>query len=249
MLNKNMTIDKTVPVPLYYQLKTLILNEIKEGNYKPGDMIPTEKEISEMFDLSRTTVRQAVIELVHEGWLYRVKSKGTFVAEQKIKQDFLNKLESFNDQIARIGKTPSTEVLDLRVIDPDPRQQEALRLSKGEKAIYLYRKRCADNEPIVTIKTCLPYTRCAFLLDGHDLVHERLYEILGQSADTAIVRIDRTVEAVEADEEDARLLDYQKGKPIQYIESIGCNASGDPIEFSISHYRGDKNTFEVTVYS
>ena len=249
MLNKNMVIDKSVPIPLYYQLKTLILEEIQSGHYKANDMLPTEKEISAMFDLSRTTVRQAILELVHEGWLYRIKSKGTFVADQKLKQDFLNKLESFNDQITRIGKVPSTEVLELTVTEPDPRHIASLQLEKGEKVIRLFRKRCADGEPIVTIKTFLPYSKCAFLLDGHDLVTERLYEILSASADTAIVRVDRIIEAVEATEEDARLLDYKKGKPIQHFKSTGYNAAGEPIEFSIAHYRGDRSSFEVSVYN
>ena len=71
MLKKVGRIDKTVPIPLYFQLKELVLSEIKEGNYKSGDMIPTEKEISDSFGISRTTVRQAITELVQEGWLYR----------------------------------------------------------------------------------------------------------------------------------------------------------------------------------
>ena len=72
---KDEVLDKTIPVPLYFQLKTLIKNKIKDGTYKSGDLIPTENELSDMFGISRTTVRQAVTELVHEGYLYRIKSK------------------------------------------------------------------------------------------------------------------------------------------------------------------------------
>ena len=97
MLDKTNRIDKSVPIPLYFQLKELILAEIKEGRYKSGDLIPTEKEISDAFQISRTTVRQAITELVQEGRLYRVKSKGTFVAQPKITQEFIRKIESFND--------------------------------------------------------------------------------------------------------------------------------------------------------
>ena len=111
MLDKTDRIDKSVPIPLYFQLKELILAEIKEGHYKSGDLIPTEKEISDAFQISRTTVRQAITELVQEGRLYRVKSKGTYVAQPKITQEFIRKIESFNDQMYRSGMTPSTEVL------------------------------------------------------------------------------------------------------------------------------------------
>ena len=109
-------LDKTTPVPLYFQLKELIMAEIKNGTYPKDSVIPTEKELSEMFDISRTTVRQAIAELVQEGWLYRVKSKGTFVSQPKINQDFIQKLESYNDQIRRTGRTPRTEVLDFKVM-------------------------------------------------------------------------------------------------------------------------------------
>src|SRR4051812_25015713 len=102
VLLRNMQLDKSVPIPLYFQLKELILSEIKEGNYKIGSLIPTENDLSDMFEISRTTVRQAITELVQEGWLYRVKSKGTFVSKPKIEQSFIQALGSFNDQIAEL---------------------------------------------------------------------------------------------------------------------------------------------------
>ena len=67
--------DKSVPIPLYFQLKEIIIGEIKNGNYEKDAIIPTEKEFIEHYQISRTTVRQAITELVQEGWLYRVKSK------------------------------------------------------------------------------------------------------------------------------------------------------------------------------
>ena len=117
MLNETKTIDKNIPVPLYYQLKELILEAINENKYTAGDVIPTEKEISSYYQISRTTVRQAIGELVQEGILYRVKSKGTFVAEPKIKQEYISKIQSFNDEILHRGMTPSTEVLQFRVLE------------------------------------------------------------------------------------------------------------------------------------
>ena len=75
-------LDKNVPIPLYYQLKRLILEDIENGTYPIGSDIPTELQLSEMFDISRTTVRQAITELVQEGRLYRVKSKGTFCCKR-----------------------------------------------------------------------------------------------------------------------------------------------------------------------
>lgn len=250
MLDKIERINKTVPIPLYFQLKQLILSEIKEGSYKSGEMIPTEKEISDAFQISRTTVRQAITELVQEGWLYRVKSKGTFVSQPKISQEYICKIESFNDQIYRLGMTPSTEVLELKALEGTEVEEavlKALELTEQEKVIFLYRRRMADGEPIVTTKTYVPYTECEFLME-RDLRTEQLYSILADREETRIFRIERTVEAIEAAAEDAKLLDLKRGKPIQSFISTGYNAFGKPIEYTLARYRGDRNKFEVTVF-
>ena len=97
-------LDKSVPIPLYFQLKSMLLDAIKRGDYPVDSMIPTEKELSEMFQISRTTVRQAITEMVQEGWLYRVKSKGTFVSRPKISQDFISRLTSFAEDMKSSGK-------------------------------------------------------------------------------------------------------------------------------------------------
>lgn len=250
MLEKIERINKSVPIPLYFQLKELILSEIKEGTYRSGDLIPTEKDISDTFQISRTTVRQAITELVQEGWLYRVKSKGTFVSQPKISQEYIRKIESFNDQMYRMGVAPTTEVLELKTMkgtEAGDSVIKALELGTNDSVIFLYRKRLADGEPIVTSKTYLPLTECEFLLT-HDLRTEQLYSILSQKEETRIFRIERIVEAVEAKTEDVNLLEIKRGKPIQYFVSIGYNAYGKPIEYTLSRYRGDRNKFEVTVF-
>lgn len=247
MLNEPDKINRNIPIPLYFQLKTLILDEIKSGHYKVGSLIPTEKDFSDYFLISRTTVRQAITELVQEGWLYRVKSKGTFVAQPKISQDFIKKLESFNDQILRSGMTPSTEVLDFKTMKADSDTAKNLQLKEGERVIYLYRKRLADGEPIVTLETYLPYCICSFVLE-HNLKEERLYSILNQSKETSVFRVNRIVEAIEADKNDEKYLNIERGKPIQHFSSIGYNVYDRPIEYSLARYRGDRNRFEITVF-
>ena len=242
----NRTLDKSVPIPLYFQLKELIIEAIKSGEYKNGSLIPTEKEFSEIYKISRTTVRQAVTELVQEGWLYRVKSKGTFVSTPKINQDFIQRLETFQEQMERSGMTPGTEVLALKVISAVGQVAEALQIGEGDKVIFLHRRRFANGEPILTAETYLPYELCEFVLQ-HDFVKESLYEILRQSEETEVLCIRRRVEAVEATARDAEYLKMKQGKPVQLFHSIGCNVYGRPIEYSVAWYRGDRNSFEVTV--
>lgn len=240
-------LNKATPVPLYYQLKELILSEIKEGAYPRDSMIPTEKELSDIFGISRTTVRQAISELVQEGWLYRIKSKGTFVSSPKINQDFIQKLEPFNDQIRRTGREPHTEVLDFRIIEASQEVANHLNLQPGDQAVFLQRRRYADDEPIVILETYLPYSRCSFLME-HDFERESLYEVLSRDENTKVYCVRRIVEAIEATAADAEKLNIKKGKPVHYFTTFGYNPVGVPIEVSYARYRGDRSSFEVTVY-
>ncbi|WP_153731627.1 GntR family transcriptional regulator [Sporosarcina obsidiansis] len=239
-------LDKSVPIPLYFQLKELVLKQIKDGTYEVGDAIPTEKELSEIYDISRTTVRQAITELVQEGWLYRVKSKGTFVKTPKISQSFIQALGSFNDQIIDLGMTPSTEVLDFEVIEVPEHIAPQLNLKVGEKVIYIHRRRFADNEPIVMVKTYLPYEKCKFVLD-RDFVKDSLYPVLSTTKETQICKIRRLIEAVQATKYDIGNLDLTKEKVILQFISVGYNSQEEPIEYSLARYRGDKNRFEIVI--
>ena len=250
MIDGTQKIDRTVPIPLYYQLKEIILGEIKNGSYKTGDLIPTENEISEMYKLSRTTVRQTISELAQEGWVYRVKSKGTFVGQPKIPQSFIRKVESYNNTIRRLGMTPSTEVLALEVRKTNRLNHsvlEAMNLTEHDKVVYLARLRFADGTPIVSVSTYLPYSSCSHLLE-HDFNKEQLYSVLSLNDATRIFRIDRVAEAVAASSADVQLLNVKKGSPIHLFTSVGYNAMGEPVEYTVSRYRGDMNKFEITVF-
>lgn len=240
-------LDKDVPIPLYFQLEKLILEEIDNGNYPVGSMIPTEMELSQMFGISRTTVRQAISDLVREEHLYRIKSKGTFVAHPKLVQGFIQSIQSFDDDVRSTGRTPSTEVLDLKLVELEPEVAQLMELPAGTKAIYLYRKRFADDEPIVRVETYLPYEACSFIL-GHDFNRESLYQVLSKRDDTRVTHVTRICEARAADPEDAAVLGLKRGRPVHYFQTIGYNQSGKLIELSFAHYRGDQSRFRVELF-
>lgn len=247
MVKMDIQLDKNTPIPLYYQLKEEILKNIRSGVYEQGSMVPKEQDFCEGLAISRTTVRQAITELVHEGWLYRIKSKGTFVSKPKISQDFIKKLEPFNEQIARLSMVPRTKMVELAVIPAEKQVAENLRLPEGTQVIYLYRVRYADDEAIVAIKTYLPFARCGFVMQ-HDFEKESLYNVLSQSEETRVCMAHRVIEAVEAEQEDVRHMDIRPGKPIQLFRTVGYNVYEEPIEYSIARYRGDRNTFDVKIY-
>lgn len=239
-------LNKNTPIPLYYQLETLILDEIKKGNYLAGTMIPTEKELSEMFNISRTTVRQAVMDLVQKEYLYRTKSKGTFVAQPKTNQSFIHTILSYDEDVRASGRIPSTEVLKLDVTNLPPEIAGAMELDPGDKAVLLYRMRRVDDEPFVRVKTYLPYELCKDLLD-YDFTQESLYNLLSKRPETHVVKISRICEARAANSEDVKVLGVKRGSPIHYFCSIGYNQAGRVIEYSEARYPGDRSKFRVVI--
>lgn len=245
ILTKEM-IDKTIPIPLYFQLKELILSEIKAGAYPGGSVIPTENDLIDMFGISRTTVRQAIAELVNAGWLYRVKSKGTFVSFPKINQDFVTRIESSDCAMARQNTVSSTEVLELSLMKADKIIAAQLNLEEKEQVVYLHRKRYENQEPIVTIKTYLPHKYCMGLLEK-DFTKASLYEELSKEMQTKVTSVCQQIGAAAADARDAKELNIARGKPIQCVKSIGYNIFKQPREYSLARYRGDRSSFKVVI--
>lgn len=239
-------IDKQIPIPLYYQLKELLKEDIKTMDV--GDPIPTEQELCKHFAISRPTVRQAIAELVSEGYLRRSKGKGTFIAQPKIDQDFLLVLESFNREMREKGLAPSTEVLTLEVITVgEDTISQNLQLNSGESVVYIRRLRYVGDWPMVLVSSFVPYKKVPGL-ENRDLERESLYELIEHVYGLSIGRAVRSLEAVLADEEEAHQLDLSLGAAIQYIETRAYLTDGTPIEYSEAWYRGEltRFTFELS---
>ncbi len=242
LLGGNKTLNKNIPIPLYYQLKTILLEYIKEQHHDTEEPIPTEIEISEYFGISRPTVRQAINELVVEGYLYRIKAKGTFVTKPKITQDFLFSLDSFNNEMRKKGLVPSTKILQKEVVKSDEKVALTLKIDKGSDVIRLTRLRYANNEPIVFVITYIPYNICPVLME-HDLNKESLYETIEKESGRLISSAVRSLECIIAGEFEAKLLNIDKGSPVQFFESIVSLEDGTPVEYSLAKYRSDRSKF------
>ncbi|QGQ96380.1 GntR family transcriptional regulator [Paenibacillus psychroresistens] len=241
------SLKKNIPIPYYYQLKEILLEYITEHHVNQDVQIPTELEISKHFSISRPTVRQAMNELVVEGYLYRQKGKGTFIIKPKISQSFLQVLDSFNNEMIKKGLKPTTTVLSMEVKKSDEKVSEKLKLPLDSQVIQLRRLRYANEEPIVYVVTYLPYSKCSLILEK-DLQHESLYEILEQECGLCLLKATRELEAVIAGDYEAALLQIDIGSPLQYIKSITYLADEAPIEYSLAKYRGNRSkfSFELT---
>ena len=243
--NKN-EIDKQSRMPLYYQLEELIKKAISSGELKAGDMIPTEWELVDYFELSRTTVRQAMTDLVNENLLYRKKGIATFVSKPKIDLQYRGTMVSYNDQILSMGLTPSTKVLEFETMTADNFLASEMELKEDKRIIKLVRLRFADDEPIAVVESYLPYDLCHFILDA-DLEKNSLYQTLACQAETTVVMVKRVVEAKLIGREDSKLLNVEKGFPVQSFLNKAYNDGGRILEYCSSRYRGDRNKFYIEV--
>lgn len=243
---KEKVVDKSIPVPLYYQLKQHLRDHIK--NCRIGDPIPTETELCEHFEVSRPTVRQAVIELVNEGYLTRSKGKGTFVTKPKVQRDFLRVLQSFNQEMQNYGLVPSTRVIELCRVSADAAVAEKLTIKPGSEAYFLRRVRSADRQPVMVVNSFLPTKRVS-ALESHDLSVVGLHSLLTETYGYQLARAVRTVEAIMAPKAEAELLDVVPGSPLLYVETVVYTEDDVPIEFSNGWYRGDHSRFTFELRS
>lgn len=237
-------LNKAIPIPLYYQLKELLLEYIQTAPDQV--LLPTETVLCEYFGISRSTVRQALGELTAEGYLVRHKGKGTMVLPKKIEQDFLLVLESFNDEMHEKGLVPKTQVLSLSIESPSPSVIKALQLQPGMQVVQLVRLRSTNDLPIVLVATYLPahYHGMEALIHD-DLEHESLYKLMESVYAVPICTSRRTMEIRLAGDFEALHLQIPLQAPLQYIETISATDDGSPVEFSRAYYPGDRNKFVI----
>lgn len=233
-------------IPLYKQIEQDLLEKIQSGEYAENDTIPTEMELSEVYGVSRPTVRQAVQSLVNEGYLMRKKKKGTQVIRTKIPQEFTRYVESFDSEFYRKGLAPKTRVLNFTKTTATKEVAKNLNIAEGDFVYKLIRLRFAEEKPIVFVTSFVP---CAVMpdLDQIDFSKHSLYATFREMGNP-IHSVSRQLEITAADETTSDLLDIQVNDPLFYFHTRGFTENRIPIEFSIAKYRGDINyfVFEIT---
>lgn len=237
------TIYRNSPVPRYHQLKEILRERIRSGEWKPGDLIPSERELSESYDISRMTARQAITDLVNEGVFYREQGRGTFVAQNKITQQLLH-LTGFTEDIRARGQHPSTRVLTATLLPADETIAGQLRIEPGEPVFMLRRLRLADDEPLAIEVSMLHFKGCEQLAE-EDLEHQSLYQLLESTYGLPLMEADQEIEAGQASEEDAKVLKVAPGSAVLYTRRTTYTERNRPIEYAKSVYRGNKYTFHT----
>src|SRR5690348_5357562 len=157
-------IYRNSPLPRYYQLKEIMREKIRSGEWQPGDLIPSERELGEQYGISRMTARQAITELVNEGLFYREQAKGTFVSRHKITQQLI-RLTGFTADIRGHGQRPGTEVLSARMVPADETTADRRSIKLGLLVCRLNRLRLTDEEPLALEVSHISVIGCEKLLE------------------------------------------------------------------------------------
>ena len=238
-----MYIDKKSPIPVYYQLKNIVLDKIKNGEYPEGSLIPSERDLGENLGISRMTVRQALNQLVSEGVLYREKGKGTYVSKSKIVQ---RNIMSFSETVRKKGLVPSTNVLEFARITDRSDINEMLDLNVNEGLYFFKRLRLANDLPIAIEEVFIPEKYCPNL-EKHDL-KSSLYELLKDEYSLSVNYMDSSVEAAKASKEEKRLLGLADSIPVLRISSLSYNDTGMKLLHQKDVYRSDDYNYTVRIF-
>lgn len=234
-------LDRSSPVPLYYQLAQAIEAAIRDGELAPGDRFENELALAKRLTLSRPTTRRAIQELVDKGLLVRKRGVGTQVVQSPVNTRV--ELTSLFDDLARAGQEPTTRVLDYRTGKPDKEIAHELNLADDREVVTIRRLRCADGEPLALMLNYLPVELAP---DPDDLESAGLYQLL--RARGVHIRLARQrIGARPATRAEARLLDEKPGVPLLTMSRTAFDDSGSAVEYGSHCYRASRYHFDSTL--
>ena len=225
--------------PLYLQLKRLIEDAVHRGAIKPGDALPSERDLAARVEMSRVTVRKAVQHLVREGMLVQRHGSGTYVAPQPSRvEQSLSQLTSFTEDMARRGMSVRSVWLDRGLYPPSPEETVTLGLSSTDSVARIARLRIAGDTPLAIERAALS----SAILPDPEAVGTSLYAHLEKAGNRPVRAIQR-IRAVCLGDDDAALLEVTPGVASLQIERTSYLPSGRVVEFTRSIYRGDTYDF------
>jgi GntR family transcriptional regulator len=220
-------------MPLYYQLKEIFLEKIENKELKEGDIIPSEKELQQIYDVSRATVRNAIQLLVNEGFMQKKKGRGTFVKRRKIEEQ-LPVLKSFTEEM--VGIDAAKKVISAKYIEAPPAIRPRLGLSADKSVFSLKRLMLVDGKPLGILHSYIP---AKFKLDLNEDYTKSLYRILEKKG-VRLKEAEQTIEASISNQEQTRLIKQKRPFPILVIRRLAYSINGEVVEYVKGVYHGDR---------
>ncbi len=246
--NANSGISLTRPedsfAPKYYWLKRILRERIAGLN--PGDAIPSESELCQTYEISRTTVRKAIGDLIQEGLVHTVQGKGAFVAPHKLLSAWAQKTGGLYTDMTERGFKVSMRVLHNAIVVPEETICKELQLRPDETVLHLVRLRFVDGKPFDIVTNFIP-RRLFPGIEDEDFEHNSLYALLRGKYAAHFERGVRLVEAGACSPEEARLLEIKARSPILITHSTMYNDHDQPVEHGIGHQRSDMAQIVINV--
>lgn len=240
-------LDKSAPLPLYHQLKKILMSGIESGEWQPDEQIPTETDLAKRFGISKITVRHALRDLADSGYVRREQGRGTFVSTPKLAQG-PRELTSFTEEMRRHQLKAWSRVLEQAVKPADQTVADALQIAPGDPVFVLKRLRMANDEPMGLQSAHLPMSLAPGLAEER-LDSVSLYDVLERRHGLRPARATETHSAVLVDPEDAVLLGVAPGSPALAAQRVTYLAGGQPLEYVESTMRGDRYRIELDLVS
>ena len=240
--------DRNTFLPLYEQVRQFLVSLIESGRLKPGDRLPSEKELENKFGVSRITVRRALQDLANQDKIMRVPGKGSFVLQPKIEP--LTALTSFSENMRAQGYEPSYQKSQVSVVLPEPKIASALRLEEG-KALHISRLMCADGLPMALQDAYLPhyiYELNPAFFTPEVLNNISMYKILEVELGIKLYRAEEWVDASKARIEEAKLLEINKGESILIVERLTFSTEENPIEYVKLVFPANRYRYKVELF-
>ena len=222
---------------LYARIEEAIASEISQGEYRPGDQLPTEDVLLQRFQVSRITVRRAIQNLVSRGLLEICRGVGTFVRSPQIEAE-LTKLTGFVEDMNAAGRKATARVVSQGVVAASARVAGRLQLAKGTRVMQIKRVRLADGTPISFDETYLPLPLGKRIVDN-DLRRHPIFSLLEEEYGVPLVEADYALEAAIATRAVAEALQVKVGSPIFQIERTSMTTGNQPVDYEVLSFRGD----------
>ena len=216
--------------------------KIEQQDYTEHEKLPSEREFCEIYGLSRITVRQALQELTLEGYIYKLHGKGTFVAPKTFNQHLV-KLYSFTEEMKRVGKVPTTKVLEFNEIVADERLATKMNLAPLDEVFQVIRLRLANDEPLMYETSYLPKKNFPQLTE-QDFVERPMYDIFYNDYKIGVTKAFEKFSSISVRDAESEHLKMIPNQPAMLIKRHAFH-NETLIEYTISVARGDK--FDYTV--
>lgn len=231
--------------PLYDQVYQALLQQIIDGTYQIHQQLPSEKELSELFNVSRITIRQALNQLQLEHLIYKIQGKGTFVSAPKSFQN-ISELQGFAEAMTDLGHEVFNVVKEFRFIPATPHIASKLKISVNSTVVEIKRIRLLNRKPVSFELTYLPKA-IGTALHQINLSTRDVFLAIEEDLSIALGHADLNIDATLADEELSELLQVDLHAPLLRVERLTHDHAGHPIDFEYLYFSGERFQYRLRV--